>query len=43
MLSKQSWNNIPLPLKDLSQMLCDAIRAQDLHQWERKSVINERF
>ena len=35
-LHRQSWNNIPLPLKELIECLGNAIRGQDMHMWERK-------
>ena len=43
MYKRQSWNNIPIPLKELFGMLCDAFIGQDIHSWERKCLMNERF
>ena len=42
-LSRQSWNNIPLPVRELFDLISDALIGQDIHAWERKSLINERF
>lgn len=43
MLQSQSWNNIPLPIREIFSMISDALIGQDIHTWERKSLINERF
>ena len=43
MIGTQSWNNIPLLLRELLEMLSDAMVAQDIHTWERKCLNNERF
>ena len=43
LLSSRKWNNIPLPLKEMFYMLSDAMVGQDIHTWERKSLVNERF
>ena len=43
MLKKQSWNNIPLPVRGMLTQIVDAIITQDLTMWERKSVNNERL
>ena len=43
LLESRKWNNIPLPLKEMFYMLSDAMVGQDIHTWERKSLINERF
>ena len=42
-LEKQSWNNIPIPTREMFELLTDALIGQDIHTWERKSLINERF
>ena len=43
MMRQQSWNNIPLPVKEVIEMMCDAMVAQDVHSWERKALQNGRF
>lgn len=42
-MEKQSWNNIPIPTREMFELLTDALIGQDIHTWERKSLINERF
>ena len=42
-LEHQSWNNIPIPTREMFELLADALIGQDIHTWERKSLINERF
>ena len=43
LLKRQSWNNIPLPTREMFELISDALIGQDIHTWERKSLINERF
>ena len=43
LLESRKWNNIPLPLKEMFYMMSDAMVGQDIHTWERKSLVNERF
>ena len=43
MIKEQTWNNIPLIVKDLIVMMSEAMVAQDIHSWERKCLNNERF
>ena len=43
LLNGMGWNNIPLPLKEMFHLLCDAMVGQDVHTWERKCTANERF
>ncbi len=43
LIRKQTWNNIPLPIRELFELITDALIGQDIHTWERKSLINERF
>lgn len=43
LLKRQSWNNIPICLKELTQLLVDALIGVEIHQWERKSLSNERL
>ena len=38
-LKTSSWNNIPLPTKEMFELLVDALIGQDIHTWERKSLI----
>ena len=40
---EQSWNNIAIPVREMFELICDALIGQDIHTWERKSLINERF
>lgn len=42
-LLNQKWNNIPIPVRELAEMLCQAMIGQDLHTWERKCLNNKRF
>ena len=42
-MTNQSWNNIPLPTREMFNLIADALIGQDIHIWERKSLINERF
>lgn len=43
LLREQTWNNIPIPIRQMFELVCDALIGQDIHTWERKSLINERF
>jgi hypothetical protein len=40
---KTSWNNIPLPLKDMLQAVINAVAVHEVRDWKRKKLINERF
>jgi len=42
-IKDQRWNNIPLPVREMIELIIDALIGQDIHTWERKSLINERF
>lgn len=43
MLKDVGWNNIPICVREVIKMLCHANIGQDLHAWERKNLINNRF
>ena len=43
LLESRKWNNIPLPLKEMFYLICDAQVGQDIHTWERKCLTNERI
>lgn len=43
MIKRQTWNNIPIPTREMFELITDALIGQDIHTWERKSLINERF
>ena len=43
MFEAQKWNNIPLVVKEVLKIMCDAFMGQDIHNWERKYVVNHRL
>ena len=43
MFEAQKWNNIPIVVKEVLKMMCDAFMGQDIHHWERKHVVNKRL
>ena len=43
MFEAQKWNNIPIVVKEVFKMMCEAFMGQDIHSWERKHVVNKRF
>ena len=36
------WNNVPICVKQLFELVSQAIIAQDIHMWERKNLQNQR-
>ena len=43
MLNEKSWNNIAVPIREMFYKIVDFMIGQDIHTWERKALINERF
>ena len=43
MIANCSWNNIPLPVRDLFTMISDYVVDNQHEFWERKAVQNERM
>ena len=43
LMSEQKWNNIPITVKEVFDMVCHAMIGQDIHTWERKNIANDRF
>ena len=42
-LQEASWNNIPIPVRDLIEMLTNYVVYNEKDFWERKALINERM
>jgi hypothetical protein len=42
-MKNTSWNNIPLPLKEMIQALMNAHIKQEAKMKDRKSINNKRF
>ena len=37
------WHNIPMPVREVFLLICQACIGQDIHTWERKCLMNQRF